>query len=76
MTQSIKSRCLTCASLCIEHFTLHVQRPESIMAALPFVGTLDSDDEVELVDDETESEDEQEKVNYCRKLNNFQLEIH
>lgn len=46
------------------------------MAALPFVGTLDSDDEVELVDDETESEDEQEKVNYCRKLNNFQLEIH
>lgn len=33
------------------------------MAALPFVGTLDSDEEVQQVDDETESEDEQTKVN-------------
>ncbi|XP_015766933.1 PREDICTED: probable ATP-dependent RNA helicase DDX27 [Acropora digitifera] len=31
------------------------------MAALPFVGTLDSDEEVQQVDDETESEDEQTK---------------
>lgn len=52
----------TLPDLCIEHFRFHVQRPKSIMAALPFVGTLDSDDEVEQVDDETESEDEQEEV--------------
>lgn len=32
------------------------------MAALPFVGTLDSDDDVEQFDNETDSEDESEKV--------------
>lgn len=55
---------ITLPHLCIEQFSLHVQRPKSIMAALPFVGTLDSDEEVEQVDDETESEDEQTKVNF------------
>lgn len=34
----------------------------SNMAALPFVGTLDSDDDVEQFDDETDSEGESEKV--------------
>lgn len=39
----------------------------SNMAALPFVGTLDSDDDVEQFDNETDSEDESEKVfsNFC-----------
>ena len=45
------------------------------MAALPFVGTLDSDEEVQQVDDETESEDEQTKVNPVENRL-FHLEIH
>ena len=36
------------------------------MAALPFVGTLDSDDDVDQLDDETDSEDELQKVR-CHK---------
>ena len=42
--------------------THHAQRFKSNMAALPFVGTLDSDDDVDQLDGETDSEDEPEKV--------------
>lgn len=42
--------------------TLFAQRFKSNMAALPFVGTLESDDDVDHLDDDTDSEDELEKV--------------
>lgn len=41
------------------------------MAALPFVGTLDSDDDVDQLDNETDSEDEQEKVYYHSRVTSF-----
>lgn len=42
--------------------THNAQRLKSNMAALPFVGTLDSDDDVDQLDSETDGEDEPEKV--------------
>ena len=35
---------------------------KSIMASLPFVGTLDSDDDVDQLDNESDSEEETEEV--------------
>ena len=48
----------------IQDRTRYAQRCNSNMAALPFVGTLDSDDDVDQLDNETDSEDESEKVRY------------
>lgn len=39
-----------------------VQRFKSNMASLPFVGTLDSDDDVDQLDNESDSEEELDKV--------------
>ena len=49
----------------------------SNMAALPFVGTLDSDDDVEQFDNETDSEDESEKVynNSCLRQYHFYFHL-